>query len=975
VTATLENPPQERRFGRFVLRAELGAGAMGTVHRAYDPESGSECALKVLALPLAAFPEAERRELLRRFEREARLASAVEHPGIARVRDAGESDGVPWIAMDLVAGETLAALVKRRRHDPAFRRSAVEVVAEAAEALHAAHEKGVVHRDVKPANVLVESATGRARVTDFGLAREVAPGSRLTQDGQVIGTPQYMAPEQARGDLDAIDAQTDVYGLGATLYEALTGRPPFQGDVAWKVALEVIRSVPETPRAVDQSIPAPLEAIVLCAMAPRKDARYTSAQELAQELRNWLTQDGSVRGRPRAPRGPTLGYLVRLVMRQHKTTACAVGIAAALMVAGTAFFLWRLSVLRERAERRAEVARATLEVMIYEVKDQLEDLPGERARSVRRRLLESAISGIEDLRDAVARDAPTSLAAAEAQRQVGDLALAAGLTERAELDFKRALLISRRAAEEDPTAIEPRLDTALSLARVGRGRRAAGASIVALLAYKEAEALLRTLRADAAAGRAVSGATGIYSYWSSFVTEASAGGASADEAILGALVEIKGEYGATSLEVGDPAALEICREAVALAREAVARSPAGRPARTQLAWALVRLAGAYGGGERGGLEEAEEAVRLARDALVLPGRVAGPARPEDALTESRGRIHDLLHALLCLSATRRTGGDPSGALEAAGEALAQARGTFGADGASVRARRDLAEALLALGLAHEAAGDAASALASVQEAQGVLDALSTQDAGNTDARRMLGRALTLEGEARLHRGEAKEARASLERALAIAEAFAAADPESAAARRDRASALAALARAHDAAGDTEAAERCLADAVHATSLRTGSPEWQNADFQRWSEELEAVRRTGLLLAGEVAPEGPLDQLLLAESFARRRDWTRAAERYHLALQEDETRATTRDALFRGACAAAHAARRTAGKEAQGWRDRALRWLALDVRARVADAPARGPRALAAYRARIAAEPAFAEVRASSEFQAAVRPLG
>ncbi len=284
----------DARLGRFELLGEIGSGAMGTVHRVSDPELGQELALKVLALPLAAVSEARRTELLPRFAREARLAGALEHLGIARVLDTGQAEGVPWISMQLIRGADLRCHLERLSGRSDSLRQGVSLVAEVAEAIEAAHRQGVIHRDLKPDNILVEEETGCAVVTEFGLAREVCSASRLTGDGQVLGTPQYLAPEQARGDPDEVDEQTDVYGLGATLYEVLADRPPYQADAAWRVALQALRGELTPPRALNASLPAELDAICLRAMAHDKRVRYSSADELASALRDWLA------GRPPA---------------------------------------------------------------------------------------------------------------------------------------------------------------------------------------------------------------------------------------------------------------------------------------------------------------------------------------------------------------------------------------------------------------------------------------------------------------------------------------------------------------------------------------------------------------------------------------------------------------------------------------------------------------------------------------------------
>ncbi|HZV00589.1 MAG TPA: protein kinase [Planctomycetota bacterium] len=267
------------RHGAHEILEKLGEGGMGTVYRARDTRTGDQVALKVASLAVARDPT-----LAARFVREARLVSTIVHPGIVRVLEAGTTEGAPWLAMELVTGETLAELLARERSEPGFRERAVAILAEVARAVHAAHEAGVVHRDLKPQNIIIDAATGRARVLDFGLARAILPESRLTQSGQTLGTPEYMAPEQAAGDLDAIDARTDVWSLGVMLHEVLVGAPPFTGAAPWKIALAVLRESIRPPRERDPQVPEALERVCLRALSRDRAARTASALAFAREL-------------------------------------------------------------------------------------------------------------------------------------------------------------------------------------------------------------------------------------------------------------------------------------------------------------------------------------------------------------------------------------------------------------------------------------------------------------------------------------------------------------------------------------------------------------------------------------------------------------------------------------------------------------------------------------------------------------------
>jgi len=273
------------------LLDELGRGGMGIVYRALDESLGRLVALKVIR-PERAGEEGDRA----RFMREAQLAARFRNDHVVAVHSVGDQPGgSPYLVMEYVDGPTLAGwLSSKPRPGP---REIAHLVAQVADALDSAHQAGLIHRDVKPNNILIERRTGRAKITDFGLARE--PGaSALTHEGVTVGTPTYMSPEQARGDA-SLDHLTDIYGLGTTLYESLTGRPPFTGP-ALAVLRRILEDDPIPPRRLDDAIPRDLETICLKAMAREPARRYQTARELAGDLRRYL--DGRpISARPAGP--------------------------------------------------------------------------------------------------------------------------------------------------------------------------------------------------------------------------------------------------------------------------------------------------------------------------------------------------------------------------------------------------------------------------------------------------------------------------------------------------------------------------------------------------------------------------------------------------------------------------------------------------------------------------------------------------
>jgi len=326
------------RFGPYVIEGELGRGGAGIVLRARHEDLKRPVALKVLKDAAQAHPR-----LLERFQREATAAAKLRHPNIVVVHDAGRIDGIPFLAMELVEGGTLA-------DRKISRRDAVALLAKVADAVQHAHELGIVHRDLKPANILIDSA-GEPRVADFGLAH-LAHETRLTRTGASVGTPVYMSPEQVRGA--DVGPRSDIYGLGVILYQLLTGRVPFDGSRIEEVYRKILVEDPPRPRRLAPDLPEDLETVCLKAIEKHPRRRYETADGLAADLRRWLA------GEPIAARPPSTFRRVASYVGRRKPLAAA--IAAALVVAA-GFGAWRVveAGRRSEAERRRADAVALLE--------------------------------------------------------------------------------------------------------------------------------------------------------------------------------------------------------------------------------------------------------------------------------------------------------------------------------------------------------------------------------------------------------------------------------------------------------------------------------------------------------------------------------------------------------------------------------------------------------------------------------------
>jgi eukaryotic-like serine/threonine-protein kinase len=332
-------------LGDFRIVREVGRGGMGVVYEAEQASLGRRVALKVL--PFAATMDPRQ---LQRFHNEARAAAGLHHTHIVPVYFVGEERGAHFYAMQFIDGRTAAAVIDERRGQESltsagssprgrdYYRTVARWGCEAAEALDHAHQVGVVHRDVKPANLLVDDADGKVWVTDFGLAQFGQGDGGLTLSGDLVGTLRYMSPEQALAKRAVIDHRTDVYSLGATLYELLTLRPVFTGADRQELLRQVAFEEPVAPRRLRPSVPRELETVVLKALEKSPADRYATAQELGDDLRNFLED------RPIRARRPGLARRAVKWSRRHRPLVAAAVVSlllALVMLAASNVVVWR----------------------------------------------------------------------------------------------------------------------------------------------------------------------------------------------------------------------------------------------------------------------------------------------------------------------------------------------------------------------------------------------------------------------------------------------------------------------------------------------------------------------------------------------------------------------------------------------------------------------------------------------------------
>ncbi len=351
--------------GNYELLEEIARGGMGVVYKARQTTLGRIVAVKMIVSGKLASEQD-----VQRFHVEAQAAAGLQHPNIVAIHEVGQHEGWHYFSMDYVEGRDLAKIL---RENLLSAKQAATYVRQMAEAIHYAHQKGILHRDLKPSNILIDSHD-QVRITDFGLAMRVEGGNDLTRTGQIVGTPSYMPPEQAQGNRSLIGPGSDVYSLGAVLYECLTGRAPFRADSVLKTIEQVIHAEAASPRTLNAAIPRDLETICLKCLEKEPHRRYGTAQLLADDLQRFLIGEPIV-ARPALALERTLKWVKR-----HPTPAALIvsSAVALLAIVGAGIGLYYNTRLQSSNQQLGE-AKATLESRNQQLSEASEQVSSERA--------------------------------------------------------------------------------------------------------------------------------------------------------------------------------------------------------------------------------------------------------------------------------------------------------------------------------------------------------------------------------------------------------------------------------------------------------------------------------------------------------------------------------------------------------------------------------------------------------------------
>ncbi len=479
--------PALRAFGDYELIEQIAKGGMGVVYKARQPKLKRTVALKMIL----AGQFANEQEIAR-FHTEAEAAANLRHPNIVSVYEVGEVDGQHYFSMEYVDGPSLAEAVRRDSVSP---QRAAEIMRTIAEAIQFAHDKGILHRDLKPANVMLDP-DGKPLVTDFGLAKRIEDSSGITITGAIVGTPSYMPPEQADPSTGKVGPTSDLYSLGAVLYELLTGRPPFRASNPFETVKKVIEEEAPLPRTIDPSIPRDLETICMKCLQKERERRYGSARELAEELKRYLN------GEPIQARPISSGERVIRWCRRNPKVATWIGVAVSAMIVAliasfSAFMVqsWALEEVRAaklESDESYRKAREAVDEWFTQISEY--DLLNEPAlQPLRRDLLERALDYYGDFLRQRGGDPTLRDEIALTHFRIGVIQQAAGTTEEALAALQRARDMQQALLTETPNDNDRKYALSNTITAMGTSLAHAHRDSDALDTYDEALALRQEL--------------------------------------------------------------------------------------------------------------------------------------------------------------------------------------------------------------------------------------------------------------------------------------------------------------------------------------------------------------------------------------------------------------------------------------------------------------------------------------------------
>lgn len=456
----------------YVVLEELGRGGMGVVYKARQISLDRLVALKMIRS--AAIADSNQ---LARFNTEAAALAQLQHPNIVQVFEIGQHQDMPYLSMEFVAGATLASAIEAQPLSPVQSASMVEKLAKA---MFSAHQRGVLHRDLKPSNVLIAS-DGEPKITDFGLAKRVGSDSQLTVDHTVMGTPSYMPPEQALGRIAEIGPRSDVYALGAILYELLTGRPPFRGAMPLETIQKVIHDEPAAPRSINPRVPRDLETICLKCLGKQPAQRFETAADLADDLRRFQRNE------------PILARRVSLVERGWRWCLRNPALTGAIVVTCLAILAGVVAVARQsqQTQQVRSVAQQQFQHYVAEsaerfalIQDLMERVPEEeRAQDDR---LQSALSAYESWLAEAPSDAAARASYAEALYRIAEIRRRIGQFQLAEEVGMKTRDRYQQLVDESPQDLKHLHGLAKTLNSLGETYRESGQLPKAIAAYDQA---------------------------------------------------------------------------------------------------------------------------------------------------------------------------------------------------------------------------------------------------------------------------------------------------------------------------------------------------------------------------------------------------------------------------------------------------------------------------------------------------------